>query len=160
MIVVSDTSPLMNLAVVGRLDLLQRLFHEVLIPEAVYDELVVDGKAGETEIRSAPWITAAAVSNKTLVIHLQQTLDKGESEAIALAVETKASLLLIDESKGRTEALRLGVDVTGILGILLRAKERQFVPSVKTVLDEMMTRAGFWVDEELYSTILARANEL
>ncbi len=68
--------------------------------------------------------------------------------------------MLTDESKGRTEALRLGLDVTGILGILLRAKERQFLPSVKTVLDAMMMRAGFWVEEELYNTILARANEL
>ena len=159
MIVVSDTSPLMNLAVVGRLDLLQRLFHEVLIPQTVYDELVVDGKAGETEIRSAPWITVAAVSNDTLVTQLQQTLEKRESEAIALADQTKASLLLIDESKGRAEALRLGLEVTGILGVLLRAKERQLIPSVKSVLDEMMTRAGFWVDEELYRTILVRANE-
>jgi hypothetical protein len=68
--------------------------------------------------------------------------------------------LLIDESKGRLEAQRLGLDVTGILGTLLIAKEKQFIPSVKIVVDDMITQAGFWIDEELYTTILARAHEI
>ncbi|MBI5473236.1 MAG: DUF3368 domain-containing protein [Ignavibacteriae bacterium] len=88
-----------------------------------------------------------------------QTLDKGESEAIALALETHANLLLIDEGKGRMEALRRGLEVTGILGVLLRAKEKDIIPRVKTVLDEMIEKAGFWVDGKLYNRILVIANE-
>ena len=101
--VVSNTSPLINLALIGQLDLLPQLYTQVVIPEAVWHEIVIKGagQIGATEIQAATWVVKQPVQNNTLVQLLKQTLDAGEAEAIALALETQADLLLIDERLGR-----------------------------------------------------------
>lgn len=94
--VVSDASPLVNLARIGQLALLPQLFGRVLIPDAVWQEVVEDGRGqpGADEIRIATWIERMTVSNRQLVHSLRQDLDAGEAEAIALAVEVDADWLL------------------------------------------------------------------
>jgi uncharacterized protein len=103
MIVVSDTSPISNLAAIGQLDLLRQLYGAVTIPTEVYRELL---KAGETDpgaiaVQTLDWIQIYSVSNLGLLQTLQGCLDIGEAEAITLAVELKADRLLIDERRGR-----------------------------------------------------------
>ncbi|WP_293067681.1 hypothetical protein [Okeania sp. SIO2B3] len=103
MIVVSDTSPISNLATVGQLDLLKQIYGEVVIPETVYQEII---NAGATEpatlaIQSLKSIKKGSVNNLTMVMSLQTKLDPGEAEAIVLALELKADLLIVDERKGR-----------------------------------------------------------
>lgn len=94
MIVVSNASPLINLARIGDLDLLRRLYGEVVIPEAVWDEVVVSGagQPGATEVAQATWIQKQAPGNRALIQVLRQDLDAGEAEAVALAVERTADL--------------------------------------------------------------------
>jgi predicted nucleic acid-binding protein len=86
-------------------------------------------------------------------------LDAGEANAIALALELQADDLLIDERLGRQEALRLGLSIIGILGILLVAKQKSLIPQVQPVMDALISQAGFRVSSQLYQRVLALAQE-
>jgi len=86
-------------------------------------------------------------------------LDEGESEAIALAHQLKADLLLLDERQGRAVASRLGLKFIGLLGILVEAKKNGFLPSIKPVLDEVISKVGFWVSHKLYVEVLQSVGE-
>lgn len=111
MSIVSNASPLINLARIGKLDLLHQLYGELIVPEAVWQEVVVEGSGhpGADEVKTAPWIKMRAVTNRPLVQALRQDLDAGEAEAIALALEVGAELLLMDEHLGRETARHLGL---------------------------------------------------
>ncbi|MEH1787142.1 DUF3368 domain-containing protein [Nostoc sp.] len=161
MIIVSDTSPINNLAAINQLSLLQELYDTVIIPEAVYRELTDPNfpVAGATEVQTFDWIQVRQVSNQTIVAALANELDKGEAEAIALAVEIKADQLLIDERRGRLVADRFNLRYIGILGILVEAKNQRLIPIVKPLLDALLNQAGFWVDETLYNRVLQLVDE-
>lgn len=161
MIVVSDTSPLLNLALIGRLDLLALLYHEVLIPPTVYSELSrADAGPPLIDLESTPWIAVAPVGDRSRVLELRAEVDAGEAEAIVLAVERRADLLLVDERRGRRVAVSLGLRVTGLLGALAEAKQRGLVSQVKPLLDDLRVRAGFWIGEDLYTEVLGTLGEL
>lgn len=106
MSIVANSPPLINLVRVERLELLHQLYSEITVPEAVWREVVVEGagKAETNAVKSASWIKNKTISNKELVRALQQELDPGEAEAIALAVEIGAELLLMDNHLGRETA--------------------------------------------------------
>lgn len=161
MIIVSDTSPINNLAAINQLHLLYQLYETVLIPEAVYRELTDPDfpVAGATEVQTLDWIQTRAVNDRTLVEALSNELDIGEAEAIALAVEIEADQVLIDERRGRLVASRLNLRYTGILGILVEAKSKGFIVEVKPLLNELMNAAGFWIAEPLYNSVLQLVNE-
>lgn len=97
--------------------------------------------------------------DEEFVNSLRATLDFGEAEAIALAVELNADRLLIDERLGRVIAVRSGLQVTGVLGILVAAKRRNLIQDVKPMLDALTQQVGFWVDEQLYAEVLQAAGE-
>jgi uncharacterized protein len=161
MIIVSDTSPLINLAAVGQLDLLRQLYQHVIIPQAIYDEIVIAGfgQPGAAEVKAAGWIETRRLRDHTLVNVLLLELDRGEAEALALATELKADLLLIDESKGRAIAARLGLTHIGLLGVLVQAKHRDIIIAVKPILDDLIAKAGFWISGDLYQRVLQAASE-
>ena len=131
MIVVSDTTPLISLLKAKRLDVLEKLFGEVRIPAAVFGELTVNPRsAAEAEaICSCPFITVTPVSNSSSVdrVSCEDGLDLGESVAIVLTKELAADLLLMDEARGRDVARSMGIRVTGTVGILLNAYEREIL---------------------------------
>lgn len=158
---VSDTSAIINLASVRQLDLLRQLYGKIAIPQAVYHEITVvgAGQPGATEVQTSEWIETREVANDALTAALQMELDVGEAETIALAVELKADLLLLDESLGRTLASRLGLKFIGLLGVLIEAKDRGLVPSIKPILDSLITKAGFWISDQLYARVLQEAGE-
>ncbi len=163
MIIVSDTSPINGLAIVGYLSLLQQLYERVLIPPAVADEL---RRGGEDDSRiidalSLDWIEVYQPRDYQLVETLQTeyNLDRGESEAIALALELNAEELLIDERLGRRQAVRLGLFITGLLGILLVAKRRGLVREIRPIIDNLIEQASFRVSDSLYIEVLAAAGE-
>lgn len=161
MIVVSDTSPLVNLAAIGKLDLLHQLYGKILVPDAVYRETVHvgAGEPGAYEVAIFEWIERQVVTNRAVVTALELELDSGEAEAIALALEVGADLVLIDERKGRFVAGRMGVQFVGLLGILIEAKQRGLLPAVRPVLDDLKQNAGFWIRDQLYQHILQLTGE-
>ena len=161
MIIVSDTSPINNLAAINHLHLLHQLYGTVLIPEAVYRELTDPSfpVAGAIEVQTFDWIQTRAVSDRNLVEALSNELDIGEAEAIALAVEIRAEQVLIDERRGRLVAARLNLQFTGILGILVEAKSRGLIVEVKPLLDDLVNKAGFWIEKPLYDRVLQLVNE-
>lgn len=163
MIVISDTSAITNLAAIDSLKLLPQLYTQITIPEAVYRELVEiePPVPGSGEVQRAAWVKVTAVVNRAMVEQLQDEvrLDAGEAEAIALALELKADLLLIDERRGRATANRLGVKITGLLGILVEAKQKNLIPAVKPVMDALIDTSEFRVSSALYNQILSMVNE-
>ena len=161
MIVVSNTSPITNLAAIAQIDLLRQLYGNIVIPSAVYQELTSSGTEipGAIEVQILQWIRTQPVLTTALVVSLQQELDPGEAEAIALAVELGADLLILDERRGYQVATRLGLKVQGVLGVLIAAKSRTLIPAVKPALDNLVAIAGFWVTESLYDRILQRVDE-
>jgi predicted nucleic acid-binding protein len=132
MIVVSNTSPLTNLAAIGELGLLRELYGDVHIPLGVRDELSAGGRPwpGRDQVLDADWIHPQAASDQALLTALQRDLDQGESEAIVLALQLGADVTLMDEYEGRRAAQRLGLAVIGVIGVLLEAKHRGLVPQV------------------------------
>jgi hypothetical protein len=141
MIVVSDTSAITTLLHVGRQTLLQDLYENVLIPEAVHRELPRSHPSlpGFLEVRVA--------ADRTKVARLTTNLDLGEAEAIVLALESNADLLLIDEKLGRREALREGLAITGLIGVLVAAKLKNRISSLRGLVTQIETEAGFRVSE-------------
>ncbi|MFP5270029.1 DUF3368 domain-containing protein [Coleofasciculus sp.] len=163
MIVVSDTSPLSGLAIVGYLGLLEQLYGRVLIPSGVWHELQRGGEDDPriTDVLGLDWIEVRQPTNQQLVNVLQteRHLDRGESEAIALALEVNAEELLIDERLGRRQAIDLGLSITGLLGILLVAKRRGLITQIKPIMDNLISEANFRISPNLYREVLAAAGE-
>lgn len=153
MIVVSDTSPITSLAKVDRLDLLRALYHSIRIPSAVGSEL----RRGLIVIPD--WIQVQSAADRALVTRLEINLDPGEAEALAVALEVRADLVLIDEKRGRDVARRLGLRFVGLLGVVLDAKRQGHVRAVRPLLDELATHAGFWIRDDLRREILEAAGE-
>jgi predicted nucleic acid-binding protein len=162
--VVSDASVLIGLAAVGQFGLLPLLYGKVVIPGAVWHE-VTDAPAefpGATEVSvacAAGWMAVASALNRSLVTQLEASLDPGEAEAIALAVECAPCLLLLDESDGRRVARTLGVAVTGTLGVLLRAKACGHVTAIKPLLKALIEQHHFRLHPALYRAALLQSGE-
>jgi len=159
--VVSNASPLVNLGRIGQLGLLAQLYGELHVPEAVWHEVVVQGtgQPGAHELETADWVRVERVANRALVLALQQELDAGEAEAIALALQTGADALLMDEHLGRETALHMGVQCVGLIGVLIEAKHRGLIEHVRPLLDALCDVAGFWVSRGLYRRVLLDEKE-
>lgn len=163
MIIVSDTSPISNLVIVNYIHLLPEIFDTIIIPKPVYKELLANGPGHPVTLlaQSADWLEIRSVKDLAAVAALEndRNLDPGEAHAIVLASELNANQLLIDERLGRTEAQRLGLSIVGILGVLLLAKQRQLITSVKPVMDDLINQANFRIRPRLYTEVLRRAGE-
>ena len=160
---VSNTSPLLNLAIIGQLDLVREQFGEVLISEAVLKELRVDEPLpGSARLRQAldlGWLRVVKAEDQPLIALLMRTLDLGESEAIALASRLDPEQLLLDERDGRRVAKSLGLPVTGVIGILLRAKREGAITSLGDALAALEAHAGFRIAHTLVREMLLAAGE-
>ena len=159
MIVVSDTSPILSLALIGRLDLLREIYGSIVIPEAVRQELMVTDHSGTQEVAQADWIITRPIDPDVVLKLLQREVDRGEAEAIGLALQSNADVLLVDERKARHLAAYLELGVVGLLDVLQEAKQRQLITSVKPILDELITRARFRLSHKLYQRTLFTAGE-
>jgi predicted nucleic acid-binding protein len=165
-VVVSDASPLICLAAIRHFNLIHLLYGEVLIPDAVWQEItrapafaVAASLKVATDARSEGWLQVATAGNRPLVMQLEAMLDPGEAEAIALAVERTSSLLLIDERDGRQMARTLGIPLTGTLGVLLRAKALGHTQAIKPLLIELVERHHFRLHPGLVQQVLVEAGE-
>jgi uncharacterized protein len=153
MIVVSDTSVITSLIHISRLVLLRDLYGQVLIPQAVGDELA------RTHQALPPFLEVRPALNRHAVDELTVELDLGEAEAIVLAKEIHADLLLIDEKLGRRVAMRQGLAITGLVGILLEGKDRRLIGSVREVVSQLEERAGFFISEAVKREAFQLARE-
>ena len=161
MIVVSNTSPLTNLAAIGQFHLLQALYEQIYIADGVWAELNAHGQPwpDSVEVAGTAWIEQHPVENQQLVTAFQRDLDRGEAESIALALEIGADLILLDEKDGRHAAKRLGLRVVGVLGILLEAKANGHIQLVRPHVDALRHTAGFFVSELVYQEVIKLAHE-
>jgi predicted nucleic acid-binding protein len=160
LIVVSDASPLITLAAVGRLELLPELYGPVCIPEQVYAECTrLETRLGARQIATAEWIRVQPASDRILVEVLHRDLDPGESEAIALALQLHADVILIDETRARQLAAQLGLHVVGVIGIVALAKRRGLIPSAREVIEAMKLATGFRIAPALLSSLLQSVDE-
>ena len=161
---VSDSSPLIHLAKIEALELISRLYSRVLIPSAVWREVVEEseGRPGAVEMEravAAGWMVKQAAKNEILVIALRQTLDNGEAEAIALATELHPESVLLDDKLARQMARRLGVPVTGTLGVMLRAKQVGLILELRPLVTRLQSEGGYYIDPDLIEKALLAAGE-
>jgi predicted nucleic acid-binding protein len=159
-VVVSDISPLRALAHLGHVEWLQVLFNRVLLPPAVAFELRNPPPAYRSiEVSEWAFLEVLAPTNTARVAELRSSLDVGEAEAITLAEEIEADVVLIDEMAGRETARIRGFTVLGTLGLLVRAKRRGLLPSVAPLLDRLRSELNFFISDELRRTILRQGEE-
>ena len=158
--VISNSSPLIHLAKIDQLGLLPGCFGEVLIPRAVYDECVTEGRDRPemAMIKQAAWLRVVEVENLDLVRLLRAEIDRGEAKAIALALEQRRSLLLLDDSDAREKARILRLRMTGTLGVLLWAKRAGKIASLSDQL-KALRDTGFWLSRRLTDRLLLEAGE-
>ncbi|AWB27131.1 DUF3368 domain-containing protein [Halococcoides cellulosivorans] len=152
------SSPLLNLALIERLDCLTRQFGTITIPQPVWAELTA-GEDGLREIqafRRSDDVTVVPVDRSSLVRELTTRLDSGEAAAIAHALDIDADRVLIDEREGRRVARRHDLDVTGAIGILIRAAVDGPVADLQGELDALRD-AGFWISDDLFERALRDA---
>ncbi len=158
-IVVSNTTPLIALAWIEQLELLPMLFGVIYIPQAVHRELHRNPeKIGSAELIAASWLRVKAVQNTLAVEMLVDELDAGESEAIVLAHELMAGLLLMDERRGRRRAATAGLAIVGTLGILIEARKRGLIGPLRPLLDRLR-ELPFRMNETLYGDVLRQVGE-
>lgn len=159
MIIVSNSGPIISFARAGHLELLKQLFQKIRIPEAVYEDIVVRGadKPGAIEVKSGGWIKKEEVKNRIEVDQLPTGLGLGEREAIILAQELKAALL-IDDRKARKAAEKRGVVCFGSLRVLKEAKERRLIEEIRPVGNRLRAR-GLRIKDSLYQKFLQEAGE-
>ena len=161
MIVVTDTSVLINLCRVGHGGLLKKLFGEVVIPPEVAAEFAqlaasVPRFGGLTMPDGIRQQTPASILT---AVRAAAGLDPGEAAALSLAVEIHADAILVDERRGHEVARQLGLRTIGVLGILLRAKAAGIVPAVKPIMEALQRDANFWISESVRRQVLRLAGE-
>lgn len=155
--VICDASSLIALSRINALSLLERLFTQVIIPDAVYKELSRGKtKPGTKEITQARWIQTESIKGRTYIEQLHQSLHLGESEVIALAKEIEADLIIMDDAHARKIAEAAGLKVVGLLVILLDAKRNGLIKHIRPLLDELREK-GFFMEDDLYTMLLQRA---
>jgi predicted nucleic acid-binding protein len=160
--IVADAGPLIALARIQRLSLLQQLYGEVLIPAAVQRELQLDthrpGAQVLTQAIDAGWLHAQTVGDTTELTTLSQPLDAGEAEAVLLAEQATCQFLLIDDWQGRTVAKQRGLPVVGVAGVLLAAKQQSLVTEIRPVLTELVM-IGYRLSPRLVAKVICLAGE-
>ena len=153
--VVSNTSPLLNLALIDRLDLLRSQFSGLEVPEQVWDEIQA-GKRGTDaleELRNEGFLNIVSVSEDELFREIREDIDRGEAAALRYALERDADLILLDEKEARNVARRHEVPRTGVIGILLKGANEGDVDELAEELDALQD-AGFWISDDLYEDIV------
>jgi predicted nucleic acid-binding protein len=139
------------------------MFGRVTIPHGVWDEVVLRGDLpGASEVREARdigWISTQKTVNTAVVNLLGLDLHRGEAEAIALAIEQNADLILLDETDARQVAATFGLKKTGVIGILIKAKAEGKISSLRLELNNVIEIMGFFIDDRLYCQALSSVNE-
>jgi len=158
--IISNATPLIAFARIGRLELLKKVVENLIIPQAVAHEITeyTQTKRGVIDLSQEAWIIVQSVQSQQQVRLLLPTLDRGEAEVIALALERQPQLVLIDELTGRKVAESLNLNVSGSVGILIRAKQMNEIPAVKPFLTEMK-KQGIYFSQRFIDVVLHQLGE-
>lgn len=158
--VVSNTTPLSELAKIGQLGLLHEVYGGVAVPSEVYDEVTAGNHPAAGQVRTAAWLSVHLVSDGQRIGRLQEEtgLGLGECAAIVLAEEVDASLVLIDDLAARRVAEDRGLPVAGTIATLLLAKRRGILAAVRPLLDDLVAH-GTRIGRRLYDEALQLAGE-
>ena len=158
---ISNTGPIIALSIIENLDILEKIFDEVIVPEAVHDEIKQGGKdaAGLASYHKATWIRVQALETPVEPL-LETLLDKGEAAVIHLVLEKGADFVLIDERKARKIARNIyGMRVVGSARILVEAKNRGLISNVRGALEDMR-KGGYWIHDDIVKAALKQAGEV
>jgi len=156
--VVSNTTPIISLLKIDKLHVLKELYGVIYLPLEIFNEIEAGkNKDFYVDLSKFEWIKIQKIKNKKSLSYFLD-LDKGEAEAIVLATEIGADLIILDETLGRFHAKHAGLKVTGTLGILLKAKQLGFVSELKSLLLELRIK-GIWLSDRLIEEMLKLANE-
>ena len=159
---ISNSSVLIGLSSIGRLNILHNRFPQgIIVPGAVWEEVVETGHGlpGAQEVARAEWITTQQVQNKVFSLSLQVSLDRGEAEVIALNQEINADILLLDEKSARSIAVRLQYTVLGTVGVLIWAKRNSLLSNLSQELDLLQQKGGFRLSKDVYELAIQKAGE-
>ena len=158
-LVVADTSPLLNLALIDRLSLLTEQFGRLTTTQIVWEEIAAgeDGLSELRELRDQEFLDVVPFQKNELYVELRRDLDEGEASVIAYAIQNDADLVLLDEREGRKAARRHDLEVTGVLGVLLRAAASGDI-DIEYEL-ERLRGEGFWIHDDLYDEVVRRGTE-
>jgi len=158
--VVVNSTPIISLSIIDQLDLLKKLYNEIYIPQAVYDEVCVKGKSqiGAKTLQKANFIKTLSIKNDEARQFFSASLHKGEVEVMVLAKELEADLLIIDDYQARKHAKYLDFKITGTLGILIKSKEANYIKKIKPLMDKLIDN-DIYIGDNLYRKILDLADE-
>ena len=159
--VIINSTPIIALGGMGMLELLKKMYGEVIIPQAVYDEIGLkpDSRSFIELKKSLSWVQILPIQNQMAKRFFKTQLHVGEVEVMILATEQEADLVVMDDANAKKHAMYLGLNVIGTLGILVKCKEQGFLNEVKPLLDQM-SQNGFRISENLRKIVLVQSNEL
>lgn len=158
--IVGDSGPLIALAILGQLDLLPRLYRRVVVPRSVWEEITVAGAGlpGALEVSRVTWFEIQQAEPQHLLT-LAVLVDRGEAEAIALAMDNPGSTVLLDDAQARRVAERFGVVRIGTLGILRRAKKNGLLSAIRPLINQLQA-SGIYMRQSLIDAVLRDVGEL
>ena len=158
-LIVSNTTPIINLAEIGRLDVLEFLFGKVVVPPAVVSELIAKRTLFPKAAEAISRFEVIHPKSHLLVRGFQSSVHSGEAECLALAMENQGSLLSIDYLQARALASSSGLPCTGTLGCLIEAKARGMIHELAPMIEDLRQSARFWISPELELRVLRDAGE-
>mgnify|MGYP000862518243 CR=1 FL=1 len=157
--VIANSTPLIALNKIGKLDLLKEIYKEIIIPYAVYEEVILNSnKASNDFIKESNFFSIKRIKNEEARKLFVTSLHKGEVEVMILAKEIKADICIIDDLLARKYAKYYNLNITGTIGILLKAKELGLITRIKPIMDELKV-SGIYIDTKLYNRVLEIARE-
>ena len=158
MVIVSDSSPLISLSIISKLDLLVEIFKDYIIPEEVYNEVTIGNKPFASILAKQLKNHVKKIKNITAMQVLTMDIDPGEAAAIILALENNIKLILIDDARARKVATHNNLTPIGTLGLLIKAKEKKLIKEVKGYLDQLISN-NIHIGDSLYKDVLDIAHE-
>ena len=157
--VVSNTTPLSAFLRIDRQELLRDLYGSILIPSGVADELEHGKRWFGDWRKKLPWVESRELTSSPFLNLLNSELDRGEAEALTLAAELNASMLLLDEAAGRSMAQRLKMPTIGSVGCVLLAWRRGLVPKAMPLIYELRDHGGLWLDNRFLEDVARTIGE-
>ena len=156
--IITNTTPIISLLKIDKLELLKELYGELTVPNAVYQGIEKGKhKPYYQNLKLVDWIKIEKIKNTDSLAFFVD-LDKGEAEVLILAKEQKADLVILDEIMGRRYAKSLELNLTGTIGVLLKAKEKGMIDSIQEILTEL-TEKGTWLNPKLIKRVIDLSNE-